>query len=92
MTRRMKVSLALVAVLIVAGAGTVVWYRHGGLRTSMRMGDEYFCPMHPQIVHDSITPRTIHALVRSPLVRGHSTTACSISSPVALNVGLCKEN
>ena len=52
MTRRMKVSLALVAVLVVAGAGTVVWYRHGGLRTSMRMGDEYFCPMHPQIVRD----------------------------------------
>jgi hypothetical protein len=40
----------------------------------------------------SITPRTIHAPVRSRLVRGHySVHACSISLPVALNVSLYKE-
>jgi hypothetical protein len=40
----------------------------------------------------SITPRTIHGPVRSRLVRGHySAHTCSIPSPVALNVSLCKE-
>jgi RND family efflux transporter MFP subunit len=47
----MKVVVAL-AVLVVAGAGSVAWYRLGGIGTSVRRADEYFCPMHPQIVRD----------------------------------------
>jgi hypothetical protein len=40
----------------------------------------------------SNTPRTLHAPVRPRLVRGHySAPKCSISSPVALNVSLCRE-
>src|SRR5438093_438185 len=78
----MKVSLALVAVLIVAGAGTVVWYRHGGLRTSMRMGDEYFCPMHPQIVRDKPGECPVCGMkLEKRLPRGASPPASAASSP-----------
>jgi RND family efflux transporter MFP subunit len=38
--------------LPVAGAGTLAWYRLSGSGTSVQRADEYFCPMHPQIVRD----------------------------------------
>jgi hypothetical protein len=59
---------------------------HGRLATRLSGAARLiFDPRHP------ITPRTLHAPVRSRLVRGHYSPACSISSPVAVNVSLRKE-
>src|SRR5437773_12280000 len=61
---------------------------HGRFATSLSGAARLlFDPDH------SITPRTNPAPRPFRLVRGHySAHTCSIPSPVALNVSLCKEN
>jgi hypothetical protein len=59
---------------------------HGRLATSLSGAARLlFDPDH------SITPRTNPAPHPFRLARGHYSSACSISSPVALNVSLCRE-
>jgi RND family efflux transporter MFP subunit len=52
LTKTKTITIALVALLaITAVAATMAWYRTGGGQT-VHTDDEYFCPMHPQIVRD----------------------------------------
>jgi len=51
-TKQKSVVVVIAVFLAVAGTGTLAWYRLGGIGTSMRKADEYFCPMHPQIVRN----------------------------------------
>ena len=82
MTKQSKVAVALAAFLVVAGAGTVAWYRSGGVGTSARKADEYFCPMHPQIVRDKPGECPVCGMkLEKRLPRGASPQAAPASSP-----------
>jgi RND family efflux transporter MFP subunit len=68
--------------LAVAGAGTLAWYRLSGSGTSVRKADEYFCPMHPQIVRDKPGECPVCGMkLEKRLPRGASPPAAVASSP-----------
>lgn len=55
MLNNRKALIATVLVLGAIGVGGLAWYRHRGASTvheGPAHPDEYFCPMHPQIVRD----------------------------------------
>ena len=83
MTKRKKVAVVFAALLAVAGAGVVDWYRHGGIGKSVRTADEYFCPMHPQIVRDKPGECPVCGMkLEKRMPRGSSPSAAtSTSSP-----------
>ena len=55
MLSRKKTFIAGAVVVVAIGAGVVAWYRHraaSGGQMAHAHADEYFCPMHPQIVRE----------------------------------------
>jgi len=81
-TKRKSVVVVMAVFLAVAGAGTLAWYRHSGSGTSVRKADEYFCPMHPQIVRDKPGECPVCGMkLEKRLPRGASPPAAAASSP-----------
>jgi RND family efflux transporter MFP subunit len=73
--------------LAVGGAGTLVWYRLTSSGTSVRKADEYFCPMHPQIVRDKPGECPVCGMkLEKRLPRGASPPAARASSPGARQI------
>src|SRR5437867_7732107 len=71
----------MVVFVAVAGAGTLAWYRLSGSGTSVRKADEYFCPMHPQIVRDKPGECPVCGMkLEKRLPRGASPPAAGVSS------------
>jgi Cu(I)/Ag(I) efflux system membrane fusion protein len=86
-TKRPKIAVALAAVLVVAGAGTLAWYRRGGIGNSVRKADEYFCPMHPQIVRDKPGECPVCGMkLEKRLPRGGSPPPAAASCPGARRI------
>jgi membrane fusion protein, copper/silver efflux system len=80
-TKQRKIAVALAVVLVVAGAGAVAWYRLDGFATSVQKADEYFCPMHPQIVRDKPGECPVCGMkLEKRLPRGASPPAAVASS------------
>jgi len=86
-TKRKSVVVVMAVFLAVAGAGTLAWYRHSGSGTSVRKADEYFCPMHPQIVRDKPGECPVCGMkLEKRLPRGASPPAAGASSPSARQI------
>jgi membrane fusion protein, copper/silver efflux system len=81
-TKRQSVVVVLAAFLAVAGAGTLAWYGLGGGGTFVRKADEYFCPMHPQIVRDKPSECPVCGMrLEKRLPPGASHPPAAASSP-----------
>ena len=82
MTQQKSVVVVIAVFLTVAAAGTLAWYRLSGGGTSVRKADEYFCPMHPQIVRDKPGECPVCGMkLEKRLPRGASPQATAASSP-----------
>lgn len=81
MTKQKRLLVVIAVFLAVAGAGTLAWYRLSGGGTSVRKADEYFCPMHPQIVRDEPGECPVCGMkLEKRLPRGSSPQATAVSS------------
>jgi RND family efflux transporter MFP subunit len=81
-TTQRSVAVALAALLAVAGVGTVAWYRYVGNGASVRKADEYFCPMHPQVVRDRPGECPVCGMkLEKRMPRGASPPAAATASP-----------
>ena len=82
MTKQKSIVVVIAVLLAMAGAGTVAWYRLGAIATPMHRADEYFCPMHPQIVRDKPGECPVCGMkLEKRLPRGASPQAAQASSP-----------
>jgi len=80
-TKRKGIVVVTAVFLAAAGAGTLAWYRLGGSGNFVRKADEYFCPMHPEIVRDKPGECPVCGMkLEKRLPRGASPPAAGVAS------------
>src|SRR5712691_2609610 len=81
-TKRKSVVVVMAVFLAVAAVGMLAWHGLGGSRNFVQSADEYFCPMHPQIVRDKPGECPVCGMrLEKRLPRGAAPQSTAASSP-----------